>query len=325
VRYRQVGQSDLTVSVLGLGCNNFGLVCDAAQSRAIVDAALEAGITLFDTAQAYGRPAGTSESYLGAALAGRRQQAVVSTKVGSFSLRTPGLAAGSRANIRRALEDSLRRLQTDYVDLLYLHQPDDETPIAETLGAMDELVGEGKVRFLGSANLSAWRIVEAELEARAGGMHRFVVAQNPYSLVDRQVEHEIVPVCVKYGIGLAPYFPLAHGLLTGRYRRGEPAPAGSRVATRPQVLDDPRVFDDVAALQAFAAERAVTLLAVAVGGLAAKPAVASVIAGASRPEQVHANAVASEWVPTAADLEALDAIARPPKYIPLGSRTGHLR
>jgi aryl-alcohol dehydrogenase-like predicted oxidoreductase len=325
VRYRQLGASGLTVSLLGLGCNNFGLTCDIDQSRRIVEAALESGVTLFDTAQAYGKPHGTSEVFLGDALSGRRHSAVVSTKVGSFSMRTPDMAPASRRSIRLALEDSLRRLKTDYVDLLYLHQPDDVTPIQETLEAMDELVHEGKVRYIGSANFSAWRIVEAELFARTLRTARFIVSQNAYSLVDRMTELDIAVVCARYGIGLAPYFPLANGLLTGRYHRGDAAPPGSRLATRRQVLEDDRALDNLEALEAFASKRNVSLLEVALGGLAAKAAVASVIAGASRPEHVRANASAIEWMPNAEDFVALNDIAPPVKYVPLGSRTGHLR
>jgi aryl-alcohol dehydrogenase-like predicted oxidoreductase len=325
VRYRQLGISGLTVSVLGLGCNNFGLTCTAEQSRTLVDAALDAGITLFDTAQAYGNPRGTSEAFLGDALKHRRHRAVLSTKVGSFSLRTPDVAPASRRGIRAALEASLHRLQTDYVDLLYLHQPDDLTPIEETLAAMTDLIHEGKVRYIGSANLSAWRVVEAELVAQRHGYERFIVAQNAYSLVDRMVELDLAVVCSKYGIGMAPYFPLANGLLTGRYRRGEPPPPGSRLAVRQQVLEDESALDGLEALQSFAAERGVSLLQVALGGLAAKPAVGSVIAGASRPEHVYANAAACDWQPTTVDMATLDTIAPPLRYIPLGSRTGHRR
>jgi aryl-alcohol dehydrogenase-like predicted oxidoreductase len=251
---------------------------------------------------------------------------VLSTKVGSFSLRQTGMpAAGSRSNIRRALEESLQRLKTDYVDLLYLHQPDDQTPIEETLAAMDELVHEGKTRYLGSANFSAWRIVEAELTARCTGRARFIVSQNAYSLVDRMVELDIAPVCAKYGIGLAPYFPLANGLLTGRYQRGDTPPPGSRLVSRPHVLRDEQALDSMEALQAFAAERGLSMVQVALGGLAAKPAVSSVIAGASRPEQVRANAEAIDWVPSSAEAALLDEIAPPAKYVPLGSRSGHRR
>jgi aryl-alcohol dehydrogenase-like predicted oxidoreductase len=325
VRYRQLGISGLTVSVLGLGCNNFGLTCSAEQSRALVDAALDVGITLFDTAQAYGSPPGSSEAFLGEALVGRRQAAVVSTKVGSYSLRSPEVAPASRRGIRAALDASLRRLRTDYVDLLYLHQPDDLTPVEETLSAMTELVREGKTRYIGSANLSAWRIVEAELLARRHGTERFIVSQNAYSLVDRMVELDVAVVCGKYGIGLAPYFPLANGLLTGRYRRGEPPPAGSRMAIRSQILEDERALDNFEALEAFAIKRGLSLVQVALGGLAAKPAVASVIAGASRPEHVHANAAATDWIPSPEDMAALELIAPPERYVPLGSRSGHRR
>jgi aryl-alcohol dehydrogenase-like predicted oxidoreductase len=325
VRYRQLGVSGLTVSVLGLGCNNFGLTCNSEQSRALVDAALDVGVTLFDTAQAYGNPRGNSEAFLGEALAGRRQSAVVSTKVGSYSLRTADVAPASRRGIRMALETSLRRLRTDYVDLLYLHQPDDLTPIEETLSVMTELVHEGKTRYIGSANLSAWRTVEAELLARRHGTERFIVSQNAYSLVDRMVELDVAVVCKKYGIGLVPYFPLANGLLTGRYRRGEPPLPGSRLAIRSHILEDDRALDGLEALEAFASARGLSLVQVALGGLAAKPAVASVVAGASRPEHVYANAAASDWIPSSEDMAALELIARPEKYVPLGSRSGRLR
>jgi aryl-alcohol dehydrogenase-like predicted oxidoreductase len=325
VRYRQLGASGLSVSVLGLGCNNFGLTVDADDSRAIVDEALDQGVTYFDTGPAYGKPPGTSEAFLGEALAGRRQAAVVSTKVGSFSLRMPGSAPASRRSIRFALEASLRRLRTDYVDLLYLHQPDDLTPIEETLGAMDDLVREGKVLYIGSANFAAWRIVEAELYARLHHTQRFIAAQNAYGLIDRHAELEVAIVCARYGIGLTPYFPLANGLLTGRYRRGEPPPVGSRLSIRSQVLEDERALDNMEALQAFACTRGLTLLQVALGGLAAKPAVASVIAGASRPEHVRANTAAIEWVPSSDEVEVLNTIAAPEMYIPLGSRTGRFR
>jgi aryl-alcohol dehydrogenase-like predicted oxidoreductase len=211
------------------------------------------------------------------------------------------------------------------VDLLYLHQPDDLTPIEETLTAMTELVREGKVRYIGSANLSAWRIVEAELLARRFATERFIVSQNAYSLVDRMVELDVAVVCAKYGIGLAPYFPLANGLLTGRYRRGEPPPPGSRLAIRTQVLEDERALDGLEALEAFATERGLSLVQVALGGLAAKPAVGSVIAGASRPEHVRANAAASDWIPSTDDVAVLESIAPPLNYVPLGSRSGHRR
>jgi aryl-alcohol dehydrogenase-like predicted oxidoreductase len=310
--------------VLGLGCNNFGLLCDAPRSRAIVDAALEAGVTLFDTGPAYGQPRGASEEFLGLALKGRRQAVVVSTKVGSFSMRTPGLAPGSRLNIRQGIEGSLRRLNTDYVDLLYLHQPDLETPIEETLGAMDELVREGKVRYLGCANFPAWHVVEAEMVARCRGA-RFIAAQHAYSLVDRMVELDVAVVCARFGIGLVSYFPLANGLLTGRYRRGDVAPPGSRLAIRSGVLQDDRALAGLEALQQFATQRDLSLLQVALGGLAAKRAVASVVAGASAPEQVRINARAIDWVPDLDDAGVLDGIAPPAKYIPVGSRTGYLR
>jgi aryl-alcohol dehydrogenase-like predicted oxidoreductase len=325
MKYRQLGSSGLTVSVVGVGCNSFGLTRDKDESREIVDAAIEAGVNLFDTAPNYGAAPGDSERFLGEAIASRRHEAVVSTKVGGFSSERAGDARGSRRFILRSVEESLGRLGTDFVDLLYLHQPDPKTPIEETLAAMDDLVRDGKVRYVASSNLSAWQIVEAELVARLERTARFIASQNAYSLIDRHVELDIVPVCRRYGIGITPYFPLAHGLLSGAFRPGDEPPAESRLARRPEVATDAAATEAVAALSAFASERGVTLLEVAIGALAAKPGVSSVITGASRPAQITANAAASEWSPTDEDLALLDEIAKPDKYIPLGSRTGRLR
>lgn len=324
MRYRQLGSSGLTVSVVGIGCNTFGLSCDEAESRALVDAAVESGITFFDTAPNYGAEHGDSERFLGEAVKGRRDDVVIATKVGGFSDRVPHNAAASRRNVPRSVEASLRRLGTDFVDVLYLHQPDDRTPIEETLAVMDELVVAGKVRYAACANLAAWQVVEAEFLAPSR-RSRFVALQVAYSLVDRHVELETVPVCLKYGIGVTPYFPLAHGLLAGTYRRGDAPKPGSRLARRPEVVRDGEALDNVERLEAFARDRDLSVLQVAVGGLAAKPAVSSVLTGASRPEQVHANAAAADWVPTDEDMAVLDEIARPRKYVPFGSRTGYLR
>jgi aryl-alcohol dehydrogenase-like predicted oxidoreductase len=325
VRYRQLGRSGLTVSVLSLGCNAFGLNLDQDQSSAVVRAAMETGVTLFDTAPNYGTELGASERFLGAALRGHRDEVVVSTKVAGFSTRVPSNAAASRRAIRPSIDASLERLQTDFIDLVYVHQPDTDTPVEETLEVLQELVIAGKIRYAASSNLKAWQIVEAEMLGRDPGRARFVAAQNAYSLIDRQVELDIAPVCERYHVGLAPYFPLAHGLLTGSYRRGEQPAEGSRLARRSWVTTDQPALDAVDAMNAFAAKRDLSLLQVAIGGLAAKPAVATVVAGASRPEQVRANAAASDWVPAADDMQELEQIAVPQRYIPLGSRTGHRR
>ena len=302
MRVRMVGTAGPAVSVVGLGCNTFGRMLDERGARAVVDAALDAGITLFDTAESYGD--GRSEEFLGRALAGRRDRAVIATKFGWPGARDGEPAPGSREYLRSAIEGSLRRLGTDRVDLYQYHRPDGITPIEETLGAMSELVAEGKVRFLGSSQLSAAQVAAADEIAGARGWPRFVSAQNEYSLLHRGAERELVPTCERLGLGVIPFFPLARGLLTGKYRRGEPPPEGTRLAA--QGLDVPaETWDRVEALEAFARARGATVLELAIGGLAAQPTVASVIAGATSPEQVRANAAAGTWEPTPADLEAL--------------------
>jgi aryl-alcohol dehydrogenase-like predicted oxidoreductase len=309
VRYRPLGRSGLVVSVVGLGCNNFGSRCDLEQTRAVVEAALDVGITLYDTADTYGGRGG-SEEFLGTILAGRRDDVVLATKFGMDMQGANGAdhgARGSRRYIRRAVEASLRRLRTDWIDLYQYHRPDGITPVEETLAALDELVADGTVRYVGSSNFAAWQVAEAEWTARERGVERFVSAQNRYSLVRRDVERELTPACERYGLGILPYFPLESGLLTGKYRRGEQPPEGARLHGRPDALTD-EAFDRVEALERFAAERGRTLLEVAVGGLAARPAVASVIAGATKPDQVRANAAAGEWVPSDEDLAALDRL-----------------
>jgi aryl-alcohol dehydrogenase-like predicted oxidoreductase len=223
-------------------------------------------------------------------------------------------ARGSRRYIRRAVEGSLDRLQTDWIDLYQYHAPDGVTPMEETLAALDELVREGKVRYVGSSNFAGWQVADTEAIARRHGWSRYVSAQNSYSLLDRLAERELVPACVHYRVGLLPYFPLANGILTGKYRRGETPPEGTRLAARGSAVSD-RQFDVLDALEQFARERGISLLHVAIGGLAALPAVASVIAGATRPEQVRANVEAGEWEPTAEDLAALNAIVRPGRRV----------
>jgi aryl-alcohol dehydrogenase-like predicted oxidoreductase len=297
--------------VVGLGTNNFGMKLDLEQSRAVVHAALDNGINLFDTSDSYG----DSEERLGVVLEGRRDDVLIATKFGSDVRRLGqdnGLdwgARGSRRYIRRAVENSLRRLRTDWIDLYQMHRPDPETPIEETLSALDDLVHEGKVRYLGHSNFSGWQAADAEWVARSGHLERFISAQNEYSLLKRGIETDLVPGLVHYGIGLLPYFPLASGLLTGKYQRGVAAPEGSRVrAWKMESQLNDRTFDMLEGLEAFAAERSVSLLDVAIGGLAAQPAVSSVIAGATSPEQVAANVKAGEWQPSAEDLAEIRRI-----------------
>src|SRR5690625_423585 len=309
--YRQLGESGLTVSALGLGCNAFGARVDADTTTAVVQTALEAGVTLFDTSDSYAF--GESEKLLGRALGNRRADVVVATKFGSDlrGLNGPDWGVrGSRRYIRKAVESSLTRLGTDYIDLYQLHFPDPVTPMEETLTALDELVKEGKVRYIGSSNLSAWQVVDADWIARTGGTERFISAQNKYSLYDRGVEAELVPACEQTGVGLLPFFPLEFGLLTGKYTRGQPAPEGSRLSSaRLQARLEGADFDRIEALGQFAAERDVSILDVAIGGLAAQPTVGSVIAGATRPEQIAANAAAAAWSPSLEDLAALNDLS----------------
>jgi aryl-alcohol dehydrogenase-like predicted oxidoreductase len=309
--YRRLGDSGLVVSAVGLGTNNFGMKLGMEECREVVDAAIDNGITLFDTSDSYG----PSEERLGALLEGRRDDVIIATKFGS-DVRRRGLsngvdwgARGSRRYIRRAVESSLTRLRTDWIDLYQMHKPDPGTPIEETLSALSDLVHEGKVRYLGNSNFAAWQITEAEWTARTSGRDRFISAQNEYNLLKRDAERELVPALVRYGLGLLPFYPLANGLLTGKYHRGEPPPAGSRIiAWGKQGLLTDRTFDAVERLTAFAEERSLSVLDVAIGGLAAQPTVASVIAGATSANQVAANARAGLWEPSESDLAEIDQI-----------------
>ncbi|MEP7023328.1 MAG: aldo/keto reductase [Actinomycetota bacterium] len=314
MRYRSLGESGLLVSVAGLGCNNFGRRLDTDATRAVVDAAIDAGITLFDTADTYGG-AGRSEEILGEVLAGRRDQVVLATKFGHQSADLGyGPAAGrkgGRAYIRRAIEHSLRRLQTDYIDLYQIHTPDSVTPVGETLLALGELVREGKIRYIGNSNFSGWQIAEAAGLARELGTPPFISAQNHWSLLERGAEAEVVPAARHFGLGVLPFFPLANGLLTGKIRRGQEAPAGSRLAARPEYVTEPKL-GRVEELIGWAQQQGITVLDAAIGGLAALPGCTSVIAGATSPEQVKANAAAASWEPSAEQLAALDAIMPPP-------------
>ncbi|HEX4325122.1 MAG TPA: aldo/keto reductase [Gaiellaceae bacterium] len=302
MRTRSLGDGGPEVSVVGLGTNNFGRRCDYDQTLAVIDAALDAGVTLFDTADIYGQ--GMSEEYIGRALEGRRDQVVLATKFGSEMDERPEERRGNPDYIQWAVEGSLRRLRTDVIDVYQMHQPDPLTPIEETLGALNDLVADGKVRWIGSSNFSADQIEAAEEVSRGAGFHRFVSAQNQYSFVKREVEGDVLPVCEKLGIGFLPYFPLGSGLLTGKYRRGEEATEG-RLAGREIPA---KQWDSAEALQTYADERGISLLDVAVGGLLAMPAVTSVIAGATKPEQVRANVAAGAWEPGPDDVEALRAL-----------------
>jgi aryl-alcohol dehydrogenase-like predicted oxidoreductase len=306
MRTRRLGREGPEVSVVGLGCNNFGMRVDLAGTRAVVDAALDAGVTLIDTADIYGGNGG-SESFLGEVLEGRRERVVLATKFGG-DMGDGTEARGSRDYIRKAVAGSLQRLRTDYIDLYQYHTPDHGTPFEETFGALDELVREGRVRYVGHSNLDAAQVEEIDALARERGWARPVSAQNRYSLLHRDAERELLPTCERLGIGVLPYFPLASGLLTGKYRRGQPRPEGTRLATRDEVFTD-ETFDRLEALEAFAEQRGVSLLSVAIGGLLGQPAIASVIAGATKPEQVRANAAAGEWEPSPDDLAALNALA----------------
>jgi len=314
MRYRRLGESGLMVSVVGLGCNNFGTRMDADATRAVVHAALDEGITLFDTADTYGNK-GRSEEYLGAALKGRRDEVIVATKFGSEMDGVNGPdwgARGSRRYIVRAVESSLRRLDTDWIDLYQMHVPDPGTPIEETLGVLDDLARAGKIRYAGHSNFAAWQVADAAWTARTARLAPFVSAQNHYHLLHREAEAELLPACQRFGLGLLPYFPLASGLLTGKYRRGAGAPDGTRLSGErfaKRLADAP--WETIEALEGYAAERGLGILDLAIGGLAAQPTVASVIAGATKPEQVRANVAAGAWQPSAGDLATLDTLTRP--------------
>jgi len=308
---RAVGRSGLRVSAVGLGCNNFGRAGTATETldgtRAVLDAAIDAGVTFLDTADMYGREFGLSETLMGEALEGRRDQVVLATKFGhaDFAPAVTGGSKGSRAHVRRAVEDSLRRLRTDWIDLYQLHTPDPSTPIEETLDALADLVREGKVRYIGHSNFSGWRIAEAE---HAADGVRFVSAQNQYSLLARAAEREVLPAAARYGLGFLPFFPLHNGLLTGKFTR-DGGPEGSRIMRqRPHLWRD-APWDALERYQAFCDARGITMLEATFAWFLANLLVASVIAGATSAEQVRANAAAATaWTPSAEDLAEIDGI-----------------
>ncbi|MFZ0140017.1 MAG: aldo/keto reductase [Aeromicrobium sp.] len=311
--HRKLGSSQITVPVVGIGCNAFGTRMDAGQVQAVVDAAIEHGATFFDTADTYGL--GASEELLGQALGSRRDDVVIATKFGMDMKGKSGDDRGRRgsaAYVRTSVEASLRRLGTEYIDLYQLHVPDPQTPIEETLEALDDLVTSGLVRAIGCSNLKAWQLVDAAWTSRTRDLASFVTAQNEYSLYNRTAEVELTPACLELDVGILPYFPLAYGLLTGKYRRGEEAPAGSRLAIPSQARRLANAeWDRIDALEAFAESHGISVLELAIGGLAAQPAVASVIAGVTRPEQVESNVRAGAWEPSNDVLEELAEIGRP--------------
>ncbi|MSQ42240.1 MAG: aldo/keto reductase [Dehalococcoidia bacterium] len=311
MEFRNLGRSGLSVSTVGLGTNNFGRRMDAAAVAAVVNECLDCGINLFDTADIYGGE-GRSEQFLGTALKGKREQAVIATKFAGPMGEGPMRSGGSRRYIIEAVEDSLRRLGTDYIDLYQMHFPDQRTPQEETMRALDDVVREGKVRYIGNSNYAGWQIANAAWIARAQHLTPFISAQNAYNLLDRRAEAEVVPAAQAFGLGILPYVPLASGLLTGKYRRGADAPAGARLSAGPQaqrLLTDQN-YDVVEALTGFAETHGHTMLDLAFSWLASKPYIASVIAGATSPEQVRANAAAAVWTLTAEEMAEVDRITK---------------
>jgi len=309
IDYRRLGNSGLIVSTIGLGCNNFGRSGTASQGQegttAVIDAAIGAGVTLFDTADIYGSERGLSETLMGHALKGKRDQIVLASK---FGMDMSGLngpdwnARGSRRYIRLAVEASLRRLQTDWIDLYQLHHPDPNTPIGETLSTLDDLISEGKIRYIGHSNLAGWQIAEAEFTAELRGHPKFISSQNEYSLLVRDVEKEVLPAVQAYGLGFLPFFPLYNGLFTGKFAR-EGGPADSRIMMTRKHLVENAPWDIIERYQAFCDERGVTMLAATFAWLLAQPGLTSVIAGATKPEQIIQNATeATAWHPSAEDV-----------------------
>ncbi|TFD85814.1 aldo/keto reductase [Cryobacterium lactosi] len=315
IDYRTLGNSGLVVSTIGLGCNNFGRNGTSTESQAgtslVIDAAIDTGVTLFDTADIYGAERGLSETLMGHALRGKRDQIVLATKFGMDMGGANGPdwdARGSRRYIRLAVEASLTRLQTDWIDLYQLHRPDANTPIEETLDTLDDLIREGKIRYIGHSNLAGWQIAEAEFTARIGHHPAFISAQNEYSLLVREAEEEVLPAVNAYGLGFLPFFPLYNGLFTGKFSR-DGGPADSRIMTIRRHLLDDAPWDTIERYQQFCDERGVSMLAATLAWLLAQPGLTSVIAGATKPEQIVQNAqAATTWRPTAEDIAYISAL-----------------
>lgn len=309
MQLRRLGNSGLKVSVIGLGCNNFGMRIDQAQTRMVVDAALDAGINFFDTADIYG--GSKSEVFLGEALKGRRERAVLATKFANPMGEGAYQRGGARRYIVKAVEDSLKRLHTDHIDLYQMHVPDADTPIDETLRALNDLVRAGKVLYIGNSNFTGWQIADADWTSRTQGLERFVSAQNNFSLLERGVEREVLAACERFGLGFLPYFPLASGFLTGKYHRGEPPRQGTRLAAwgkRGEAALSERNFDRLEALDRWAEQRGRRILDLAFAWLLGHGAVSSVIAGATSPEQVQANARCAEWILTPEEVAEVRAL-----------------
>jgi len=312
LEYRTLGRSGLHVSVVGLGCNNFGMKTDKDAASVVVNKAIDAGITLFDTANIYGG-AGKSEEFLGAALGSRRPDVVVATKFSGPMGQGPLNRGAGRRHIFQQVEASLRRLDTDYIDLYQIHFPDVTTPIEETLRALDDVVRAGKVRYIGCSNFAGWQVAEAQWTARANHLSPLVSAQNEYNLLDRRIERELVPACNAYGLGVLPYFPLASGFLTGKYRPGEPPPQGTRLqmwGPRGEQFLSARNFEVLAKLEPFAASRGHTMLELAFGWLVSQPHISSVIAGATTPEQIDQNVAAASWTLTAEEINEVNGLTQ---------------
>ena len=314
MEYKNLGGSGLRVSVVGLGCNNFGRRCDQEATSAVVNKALEVGVTLFDTADVYG-PRGLSEEYLGVALKDKRREAIIATKFMGPMGDGPLWSGGSRRYIFDAVDASLKRLDTDYIDLYQIHFPDVNTPIAETMRALDDVVRSGKVRYIGCSNFTGWQVVEAQWVARSGHLSEFVSAQNQYNLLDRRIERELVPAANAHGLGVLPYFPLASGFLTGKYKQGETPPEGTRLAAgggmADRVLNEGN-FETLQKLESFADSAGHTMLDLAIGWLASQPHVSSVISGATKPEQVEQNVAAGAWVLNAEEMAKVNEITQRP-------------
>ena len=310
---RRIGRSGLEVSALGLGCTNFGVRCDAAATKVIIDAALDRGINLIDTANIYS--AGKSEECVGQALGSRRHEVVLTSKFGQATGPGPMQSGGSRRHIMRAVEDSLRRLQTDYLDLYQMHVPDPSVPIEETLRALDDLVRQGKVRYIGASCFESWQLCEALWTSRSASLERFISVQCHYSLLTRDIEHHVMPLCESYGVGLLPFFSLESGLLTGKYTSGKSLPADARAAKHPQFFFgdmSAESFDTIEKLQSFAKERDHTLTELALAALLARPAVSSIIVGAMSPEQLDGSLCALDWKMSQEELDEVDRLAPSP-------------
>ena len=310
MQYRSLGNSGLKVSLVGLGCNNFGMRLGLEETRAVVEKALECGITLFDTADVYGGRGG-SEEQLGEILGARRKDIVLATKF-ALPMNDEGTKSGaSRRYIMQAVEDSLRRLRTDWIDLYQQHMFDPSTPMEETLRALDDLVSQGKVRYIGCSNVPAWQVVEAGWIANTQSRVAFVSCQDEYNLLNRTIERDLFPVMSRYGASLLPYFPLASGLLTGKYRASD-MPEGARLTVNPRFANREYVNDRnwaiVEQVRSFAEGRGISMLDVAFGWLAAKGVTASIIAGATSPAQIEGNVKAIEWRPSKAELDELDTL-----------------